>query len=117
MEIIRTEIDVAKAVLASGTAPIVIYKHSPICGLSDTAVLEFQRFMESQAGRFGFYMLDVIAARKASLEIENLMRVRHESPQILMIWNSACHWHASHRNIRSGSMQAQADLLFQGLLN
>jgi bacillithiol system protein YtxJ len=117
METIITDIDVAKAILASEDTPILIYKHSPICGLSETAILEWRRFMADESGRFRFYQVDVVAARQASLKIENLMNVRHESPQILLIWKSECQWHASHRNIREKELKAQAELFFQAPLN
>jgi bacillithiol system protein YtxJ len=99
MKMILNEADVDKAWAASETGPILIYKHSPICGLSDTAILEWEQFMAIEPGRYQYYQVDVLEARGASKKIESLTQVRHESPQILLISKSACTWHASHRKI------------------
>ncbi len=109
MQHITNEIEAAKAVSASGQKPIIIYKHSPICGLSDSAIVEFDRFREKESGRFAFYQVDVIGARHASLKIEELTGVRHESPQVLMIRDSKCHWHGSHRTIKEAKLRSEAD--------
>lgn len=109
MEYIATESDAARAVAASESIPVFIYKHSPICHLSSTAIREFREFIAGEGGGFRFFQVDVIAARAASLEIEDLTRIRHESPQALLIWKSECVWHASHGRIRAAELKAQAD--------
>lgn len=102
-----------KAVAASALKPVIIYKHSPICGLSDIAIVEFERFRLGDPGRFDFYQVDVIGARSASQMLERLLGVRHESPQVLMVWDSRCVWHASHRAIKEARLLAEADAFFK----
>jgi bacillithiol system protein YtxJ len=117
MEFIITENDVNEAFVASKDKPILIYKHSPICGLSDTAIIEWERFVVGESDRFRFYQVDVIAAREASLRIASLTSVRHESPQVLLIWKSACPWNVSHRQIRSEKIKLQADQFFNSQMS
>ena len=104
-----------KAVAASALKPVIIYKHSPICGLSDIAIVEFERFRLGDTGRFDFHQVDVIGARPASRKLEQLLGVRHESPQVLMVWESRCVWHGSHRAIKEDRLLAEADAFFRSL--
>lgn len=111
MENLANESDVARALAESETVPVFIYKHSPTCHISSMAIREFREFLAGETGGFRYYQVDVIGARAASLEIENLTRIRHESPQALLIWESECVWHASHGRIRASELKAQADLM------
>jgi monothiol bacilliredoxin len=104
-----------KAVNASSRKPAIFYKHSHICGLCDIAIVEFERFRLGEPGRFDFHQVDVIGARSASQELERLLGVRHESPQVLMVWESRCVWHASHRAIKEARLLAEAEAFFKSL--
>lgn len=112
---IADESQAAKAVSASAHKPAVIYKHSPICGLSDIAIVQFERFRLGETGRFDFHQVDVIGARPASQLLERLLGVRHESPQVLIVWDSRCVWHGSHRAIKQDRLIAEADAFFRTL--
>jgi bacillithiol system protein YtxJ len=108
---IHTVKNAREAVDASEKSPVFVFKHSPHCGVSSTAIREFQSFMAAEPKGFGFYQVDVIDARAASLELEDATLVRHESPQVLLMWGSECVWHASHRGIRLGELRNQAESL------
>ena len=45
------------------------------------------------------FLLDVLKYREISTKIETDFKVIHESPQILVIQNSKCVFHASHNEI------------------
>ena len=45
------------------------------------------------------FLLDVLKYREISTKIETDFKVIHESPQILVIQNSKCVYHASHNEI------------------
>ena len=115
MEHIADVSQAVKAVASSALRPVIIYKHSPICGLSDIAIVEFERFRLGDQGRFDFFQVDVIGARPASQRLEQLLGVRHESPQVLMVWESRCVWHGSHRAIKQDRLAAEADAFFKTL--
>lgn len=114
MEHISDELSAAQAIAASASQPAIFYKHSPICGLSDMAQIEFDSFREGEEakGRFRFYQVDVIAARGASRKIGDLLGVLHESPQVLMVSHSRCIWHGSHRAIKEALLRSEAESLW-----
>ncbi|MDB5051804.1 MAG: ral stress protein [Fibrobacteres bacterium] len=97
-----------EAVAASEKVPVFIFKHSTQCGVSSRAIREFEAFLGSEAPGFGYYQVNVIESRAASDELENLALVRHESPQVLLMWGSECVWHASHGRIKSEELRLQA---------
>lgn len=76
----------------------VLYKHSPLCGLSDIAAREVRSFMEARP-RVPVYLVDVIRARPLSREVERRLSVRHESPQALVLRQGDVLWHGSHRAV------------------
>lgn len=82
--------------------PIVIFKHSTICSISATAKSRLER----QWADSGFndsvktYYLDLISYRPVSNEIAAFFKVRHESPQLLLIQDGICTYHASHLGIK-----------------
>jgi bacillithiol system protein YtxJ len=120
MEHLTDELSAARAIAGSAIRPVIVYKHSPICGLSEAAQIEFDRFREGEsgngngkdAGRFSFFQVDVIGARRASRKIEELLGVLHESPQVLMISDSRCVWHGSHRAIKEARLRSEAESLW-----
>jgi bacillithiol system protein YtxJ len=104
----------ARAVFdASERAPVFIFKHSTACGLSDQAHAEFRAFLASAPEGFSYYRLDVLESRAVSDLVEDLAGVRHESPQVLVLWRSRCVWHASHRGVRESALSGRAEALRQ----
>jgi bacillithiol system protein YtxJ len=87
--------------LKSKSRPQVIYKHSTRCHISHRT---FKVLTEEMAGqydsqKFDIYYLDILKHRAISNEIEKRYNVEHESPQILVIVNGACVYHASHDEV------------------
>lgn len=76
----------------------VLYKHSPLCGLSAIAAREVDAFLDSGRG-VPVYQVDVIRNRPLSLEVERRLSVRHESPQALVLLAGEVVWHGSHRAV------------------
>ncbi len=83
----------------SKTKPVLIYKHSTRCSTS----LMAKRIIESEyegeiTNQLNIYYLDLIAYRSVSNAIELRFGVEHESPQILLIKDGKCVFHASHED-------------------
>jgi bacillithiol system protein YtxJ len=55
-----------------------------------------------------FYYLDLIAYRSVSNKIEEMYRVPHESPQVLVIRNGECIYNESHTGIVMDEIVAHA---------
>lgn len=98
----QTEID---AVLAAPLA--VVYKHSPVCGLSTMAADQLRTFAEAHP-EVPVYLIDVVRERALAREVADRTEVRHESPQVLLIRDGAVVWDASHRGVQADALAREA---------
>jgi bacillithiol system protein YtxJ len=103
--------DAERVLALAASKTVVIYKHSPICSISETALQEFETFARDVPAGVELFSVDVLEARPASQKIEERTGIRHESPQVLVLANGAVVWHASHRRIRAGELSAQVGSL------
>ena len=77
--------------------PVLIFKHSTRCSISVMALNRFQR--EWNNTTVNPYFLDLLNYREVSNQIATLFEVEHQSPQVLLIKDGACVFHASHNAI------------------
>jgi bacillithiol system protein YtxJ len=80
--------------------PVIIFKHSTRCSISDIA---HHRIMHPGAftnASFIFYYLDLIRHREISNEIAYRFKVHHESPQVLILHDGECVYDCSHLDIQ-----------------
>lgn len=91
----------------------VLYKHSPLCGLSDIAAREIRSFLDVEP-RVPVYLIDVIRARPISREVERRLSVRHESPQAFVLRQGAVVWHGSHRAVTADALTRGVSDLSEG---
>ena len=99
------ELDAAFA--GSASRPILIFKHSATCGSSALALEEIDEIaelIEEEALPVDVFVVGVQGARAVSNEIETRLRVRHESPQVLLISNGQVIWRASHFRVTAKAM-------------
>ena len=79
---------------------VLIFKHSTRCSISSTALDRLERnWKEEDANKIKPYYLDLLAYRAISDEISSRYKIEHESPQVLLIQNGVCIYHASHLDI------------------
>lgn len=91
----------------------VLYKHSPLCGLSDIAAREIRSFIAVDPA-VPVYLIDVIRARPISREVERRFSVRHESPQAFVLHRGAVVWHGSHRAVTADALMREVRELGEG---
>lgn len=91
------ELDAALA--ASATRPLLIFKHSVTCGTSAAAAEEMDDLMTGTPIEADICVVRIQAARAVSGEIERRLRVRHESPQVLLIRDGHVVWSVTHFRI------------------
>src|SRR5688500_5807773 len=106
---LETVADLDAALARSGSRPILIFKHSVTCGSSEVAreeVEELTESIEQEGWPVDLFVVRVQAARAVSNEIEVRMRVRHESPQVLLISNGQVIWRASHFRVTAKARSA-----------
>jgi bacillithiol system protein YtxJ len=88
---------VDEALQLSFEQPVVIFKHSVRCGVSHRA----EHLLKTDWNDFQlpFYYLDLIKNRAVSNYVADLTDVRHQSPQIIILYNGKVLAHTSHHNI------------------
>ena len=92
--------------LASAEVPQLIFKHSTRCGTS--GMVKNRLFKKELPSGIDFYYLDLIANREISNKISEIYRVRHESPQVLLIKEGKCTYNESHSAIYMDDIEAEA---------
>jgi bacillithiol system protein YtxJ len=84
--------------------PIIIFKHSTRCSISDMVKNRFERsWIDS---KIPCYYLDLIQFRNVSNAVSDIFKLEHESPQLLLIHNGECVYNASHSDIRTASIES-----------
>ena len=77
--------------------PVVIFKHSTTCSISNMAKNRLERVQPITD--VSFYYLDLLQHRSISNQVAEYFGVRHESPQILLLKNGECVYDESHNGI------------------
>jgi thioredoxin 1 len=104
---LETEADLDRALAASHSHPILLYKHSRTCGSSGYAAEEIATWLDAAAPTpIAVHTVRIQAARPVSQAIASRFGVRHESPQVLLISEGTVRWHASHFSITADAIDA-----------
>lgn len=77
--------------------PFLVFKHSIRCSISSMVKNRFER--DFDCINVQSYFLDLIKYRSISNQLAVDFNVEHQSPQILLIKNGNCIYHASHNAI------------------
>ena len=86
--------------------PQLIYKHSTTCGISSMVLNMFTRSYDIPQEHADLYFLDLHRHRAISNEIAGKFRVRHESPQLLLVEKGEVKVHRSHGGIADLDLKA-----------
>ena len=79
---------------------VLIFKHSTRCSVSSTILDRLERNWKKENDRnINPFFLDLLAHRAISNKIATRYKIEHESPQVLVIRNGICIYHASHLEI------------------
>lgn len=82
---------------------LVIYKHSPTCGVSASARTEIAA-LGATVPEVPIYQVDVIHQRGLSGAIAADLGVGHESPQVILVCDGKAVWSTSHFRIKAASL-------------
>ncbi|MFD2163551.1 bacillithiol system redox-active protein YtxJ [Paradesertivirga mongoliensis] len=77
----------------------VIFKHNTSCPISKNTLAAFEKNASSLPEGTNIYFLDLLSYRELSDAIADRFKVKHESPQILVISEGECRFHQSHYDI------------------
>ncbi|MBS1787647.1 MAG: bacillithiol system redox-active protein YtxJ [Acidobacteria bacterium] len=95
-----------EALNLSHQQPVLFFKHSNSCGISQRAFAEFERYLElPESSAVHHCVIVVQTAREASNELARLLRVRHESPQAILVKDGRAVWHESHLALKSATLK------------
>ena len=90
--------------------PVIIFKHSTRCSISQTALGRFERsWSANEMKDVKLYFLDLLSYREISNAISHQFFVEHESPQLLVIKNGAAIYDCSHLGIDYKSVKSEID--------
>lgn len=78
---------------------VLIFKHSTRCAISKMVLDRFKRGWSMSEDEMRVYYLDLVRYRNVSNVISQKFEVQHESPQVLLIKDGSCVYHASHNAI------------------
>ena len=89
--------------------PVLIFKHSTTCSISAAAKGKLERQWADANLPAGtpLYYLDLLRFRPISAQIAQEFGVQHESPQLLLIQDGQCTYHASHMGIRLSDVKVK----------
>lgn len=90
--------------------PVAIFKHNTRCIISKTVLKNFeselrQAQFDKLEDKIILYCLDLLNYREISNTIASTFTVTHQSPQILVIKNGVCIYHASHESIDAKDLE------------
>lgn len=101
----------AEAMLAdSQQQPVLLFKHSTTCPVSAAAASEIAAF-EAAPGAPPCYTVVVQRDRAVSAHLADVLDVRHESPQAILVDAGTAVFAASHGRVRAAALRTALDAL------
>lgn len=85
---------------------VAILKHSTTCGISRMVLKMFESDYDLEENEpIDLYFLDIKSHRDISNEIAERFKVRHESPQLIVLKNREVVHHSSHQGISANKLK------------
>ncbi|MFD1315993.1 bacillithiol system redox-active protein YtxJ [Namhaeicola litoreus] len=78
---------------------IIIFKHSPRCGISSAVLRRFEAKLMDKGNNDLVFLVNVLSDRELSKVLADKFKITHQSPQVLIIKNEKLLRHASHYDI------------------
>lgn len=97
-EILNQEKTVSDLIDESKKTFVLIFKHSPRCGISSMVLNQFKNQIPSDT-KAKFYLLNVIQNRDFSSQLAKDLNVVHESPQLIVLKDAQVINESSHSAI------------------
>ncbi|AOZ91562.1 bacillithiol system redox-active protein YtxJ [Paenibacillus crassostreae] len=95
---------------ASQNKPQLLFKHSTRCSISKSAYKQVMSYLEETPNEsIDYGMIYVIEDRPISRELADLVGVKHESPQVILLKDKQPVWHISHSKITSHALQHELE--------
>lgn len=88
----------------SDMRPQLIYKHSERCGTCYFAQNELEYVWDEICEMADPSKIDVIRQRRVSDYVSDILQVRHESPQAILLYKKKVVWEASHGAVKGDTV-------------
>jgi bacillithiol system protein YtxJ len=85
--------------------PVFLFKHSTSCPISASRWQLFQSFADREP-RAAYHRVLVIQDRAVSMHVAQETGIRHQSPQVILLYRGKPVWDASHYSITEEDMAA-----------
>src|SRR5690606_31452232 len=89
--------------------PVLIFKHSTRCPISSMAKRNLELDADLLPEQVKAYFLDLIQFRDISNQVSEIWNIKHESPQVLLIYNQECIYNCSHSDIDLADIVSQIE--------
>ncbi len=99
-----SELVLEAAIQQSFKIPVLFFKHSTRCSISLMAKRSFEGGFQFTEEQVVPYFLDLLSFRPLSTKLSVDLGVPHESPQLLLVKDGKCIFHASHSDIDAESL-------------
>lgn len=92
---VKNNTDIQEVYKRSDTVPIGIFKHAPNNTISIMAKNRLERVWDIAPDMIEMYYLDAGTYRSAATIVEHTLGVRHEAPQLIVLYKDNVIYHAS----------------------
>lgn len=99
MTIFRKTSHLSEILQESEKGPVMIYKHSLTCGTSTETYNTIEKSIIEKTIDYPVYIVVVQEMPVLSRNIETLLEIKHESPQVIILEKGKVKTHKSHREI------------------
>lgn len=96
-----------KVLKQSQTRPVILFKHSNTCPVSEKAHKRVKKLEKQRGFADNMYITVVQRARDISDMIEEELGVKHESPQVIIIYNREAQYDADHEDVSAEEIAKQ----------
>jgi bacillithiol system protein YtxJ len=93
------------AIAESRERPVLLFKHSRTCGISCEAFDELHAHLAQCTADASYKLITVQSHRRVADEVEARLKVRHESPQAILLRDGSVIWHGSHFRITAEQLK------------
>src|SRR5512142_1202035 len=97
--------DLEQLITASGSRPLLLFKHSYSCGVSAEALDQLFDHLNDGAITAHYAMVTVQTHRDVSNAIAARLGVRHETPQVILVRDGRAIWTASHFRVSASEIE------------
>ena len=101
-----TDANFDAALVESADRPVFIFKHSTQCEISGGAYRRIAKWLDEKGEDAPpLYLVKVIERRPVSQKIAGILKVKHESPQLILMAGKKSVWDASHAAIDAAAIE------------